>query len=111
MCKLINNETFKETIMKFKIESKSGDYSNQYNATMVSSFLQELLTIRNQGLTHLGNYFIDNKLVSLDDGIKYANNVLDKKLDKKMETHKQITIHIGATRLNNTAHKIWVKKY
>jgi hypothetical protein len=96
--------------MKFKIESKAGDYSNQYNATMVSSFLQELLTIRNQNLSHLGNYFIDNKLVSLDDGIKYANDLLDQKLAKKMETHKQIAIHIGATRLNNTKHKIWVKK-
>jgi hypothetical protein len=96
--------------MKFKVESKSGDYSNGYKKSSASAFLQELLTIRGQGVSHLGNYFIDDKLVSLDDAVLYANKILDEKLLKKMETHKQITIHVGATTLPCTAHKIWIRK-
>lgn len=56
-------------------------------------------------------YFLKEKEVSREAFYNETLSIHEAWLDKKMTTHKQISVCIGASSLPGNWHKVWVKKH
>lgn len=92
--------------MKYRIES--GDQAVEFPAKDWNGFHSQVFAcIQCEGEFH---YFIDGEEVTVERALQEGQIRREAVFAKKSQTHKQITVHTGATTLGNTAHKIWVRR-
>ena len=92
--------------MKYQVK-----YNNQvekFNATRFASFGNFVQSCIDNKIDC--KYFIDNKEVSFSDALNEVNLKHNEWLNNKRKNYKEIYVSKGATKLNNTYQKIWIRK-
>ena len=95
---------------KFQITSQSAEPFYSAPASRWAEFRNLLLDMRNAGTEELGRFFVSGKEVSFDAALAAADDAQAAFLAKREQTHRQITVHMGASSCPGTYHKVWVRK-
>ena len=96
--------------MKYVIQ-KIGGESYEYRASDYMEVYDFLTSIRNHNSETEFNYFLNKKLVTLEEIFAEVNAFWDVKTAKYQESRKQIWIRTGGvTNARSNFRQIWVKK-
>lgn len=98
-----------EIDMKYKVTTLDNSQCKEFRATSYLEFANFVQSCIAHGANNY-LYFIDNNQLSASEALEFADNEYNKWYENKLKTHKQISISNGATKLQNTYQKIWVKK-
>ena len=95
---------------KFEIYDLNGFRCYEGRPSHWAEFQSELFSIRNNGVEGQGRYYVSGKEVTFEEALVATFDAEQAFVDKRNETHRQITVHIGASSCRGTYHKVWVRK-
>lgn len=91
--------------MKFKLQL--GDITNNYRATASHRFYSDAFwSSEDAGY----KYFVDGLMVTRLKALESAQLQMEADYNKKLKTHKRVTVYQGATTLSSAKKEIWVKR-